>query len=148
MIKPDERNILQYDISDFEYIYYRRHLDLYQYDISVVSTSPEVYNGFTYSENSNLLYLVALDNETDTYVVLCISSSPGNSYLSRVISIPETVNGTYNISIKTAIMADSTVGDVLMIFNGESYSFWQIYKSTSFIFQPVSATNNTINQVI
>lgn len=77
---------------------------------------------------------------------MCIGSGEANSYLVATREIPKPQDGgAYNISLGVIVMDDSKVGDLLMVFNGEEYFFWQFYSTATLIFAPENIPNNTIN---
>jgi len=142
--------ILHYDISDMKNIYLRRCLDLYNYNISVLASS-SISKGTVYSQATNLLYIVAEEyskNTSASFVVLCINPRDANGYIVKIIPIPPPKNNLWNISLGVTAIPTENLGDILMIYNGETYYSWKIYDSPFMVFSPQHEYQNTVNQVV
>lgn len=141
-IFPSLNAIEHWDLSVIRSPFFRRNLDMYSYNLSVL-TSSFVQKGTAFSTTTDTLYILAQGTKTDNtegLYVLVLKPNPANSYLVQAIELPFSLSSPQTINIDVTetqnFVYGNLLGDILVALIGSNYYFWEIY-STPYLTFPV-----------
>jgi len=140
-IFPKLNIIEHWDLSVKKSAFFRRNLELYNFDINI-AISKNVRKGNAFSSTTETLYLLATEKNTDALCILILKPNIASSYLVHAIKLgvieDEKTEIFIDVSETKSTLYGPLYGDILMVSIGSSTQFWEVHP-TPFIAFPVQS---------
>ena len=131
-IFPKLNIIEHWDLTVKKAAFFRRNLELYNFDINV-AISKNVKKGSAFSSTTETLYLLATEKSSDNLCILILKPNIASSYLVHAIKLEvakdEKTEIFVDVSETKSTLYGPLYGDILMVTIGGLTQFWEVHPS-------------------